>query len=97
MKCSVNVVGMAAIFACGMLELAERLNGGEAALCRRVAGRVTQALCRGYTTRSCPESNGLLLHGMYHRDDGADECTSWGDYFYLEALVRLHKSWKPFW
>ena len=87
----------AAILACGLLELARWLDGEESALCRRAAARVVESLCRSYTTRSCPASNGLLLHGMYHRDDGADECTAWGDYFYLEALVRLQKDWKPFW
>lgn len=42
-------------------------------------------------------SNGLIKHSTYHRDDGADECTPWGDYFYLEALVRLKKNWKIYW
>ncbi|MFU1845042.1 glycosyl hydrolase family 88, partial [Enterococcus faecium] len=26
-----------------------------------------------------------------------DECMIWGDYFYLEALTRLAKSWYSFW
>ena len=28
---------------------------------------------------------------------GVDECMIWGDYFYLEALTRLAKSWYSFW
>ena len=42
-------------------------------------------------------SNGLVLHGTYSKKspyntctpEGVDECVSWGDYFYMEALVRL--------
>jgi unsaturated chondroitin disaccharide hydrolase len=26
-----------------------------------------------------------------------DECASWGDYFYVEALVRFTQSWKSYW
>ena len=26
-----------------------------------------------------------------------DECTSWGDYFYMEALTRLTKDWEMYW
>ena len=51
------------------------------------------------------EGGGLLLHGTYSKkspyntctQEGVDECTSWGDYFYLEALTRLAGGWKPYW
>ena len=35
--------------------------------------------------------SGLLLHGVYSKPDnrGVDECTIWGDYYYMEALFRL--------
>jgi unsaturated chondroitin disaccharide hydrolase len=26
-----------------------------------------------------------------------DECASWGDYFYVEALARFSLSWKLYW
>ena len=50
-------------------------------------------------------SNGLLLHGTYARsseentckDRGVDECNTWGDYFYLEALRRRCGTWNPYW
>ena len=29
--------------------------------------------------------------------EGVDECTSWGDYFYMEALTRLTKDWEMYW
>ena len=28
---------------------------------------------------------------------GVDECNIWGDYFYMEALMRLKKDWNPYW
>ena len=28
---------------------------------------------------------------------GVDECNSWGDYFYMEALTRLQKDWQIYW
>ena len=28
---------------------------------------------------------------------GVDECNSWGDYFYMEALTRLIKDWELYW
>ena len=50
-------------------------------------------------------SNGLLLHGTYSKKspyntctpEGVDECVSWGDYFYMEALTRLTRDWKTYW
>ena len=30
-------------------------------------------------------------------DRGVDECNLWGDYFYLEAVVRCLKKWNPYW
>ncbi|EAA0305127.1 glucuronyl hydrolase, partial [Listeria monocytogenes] len=38
-------------------------------------------------------------HGVYDKktNTGVDECMIWGDYFYLEALTRLAKSWYSFW
>ena len=51
------------------------------------------------------EGGGLLLHGTYSKKspyntctpEGVDECVSWGDYFYMEALTRLAGDWDPYW
>ena len=51
------------------------------------------------------ESNGLVLHSTYSNHSpyntcnhyGVDECNIWGDYFYMEALMRLHKDWQVYW
>lgn len=83
----------AAIVCCGILELLKHLplthprrGAYEAALTRTVL-----ALSEGYTTRSLPKADGLLLHGVYSKPDnrGVDECTIWGDYYYMETLFRL--------
>lgn len=83
----------AAIVCCGILELLKHLplthprrEEYETALARTVL-----ALSEGYTTRALPQADGLLLHGVYSKPDsrGVDECTIWGDYYYLEALFRL--------
>ena len=36
-------------------------------------------------------------HEKYCTPEGVDECTSWGDYFYMEALTRLTKDWEMYW
>lgn len=83
----------AAIVCCGILELLKHLplthprrEAYEAALIRTV-----RALSENYTTRDLPEADGLLLHGVYSKPDdrGVDECTIWGDFYYMEALFRL--------
>ena len=48
---------------------------------------------------------GLVRHGTYSKKspyntctpEGVDECVSWGDYFYMEALTRLTKDWELYW
>lgn len=58
------------------------------------------ALGDRFTTINNPESNGILAHGVYNipKNEGVDECTIWGDYFYMEALMRLiNPKWKAYW
>ena len=53
----------------------------------------------------CFSQNGLVLHGTYSKKSpyntctpgGVDECVSWGDYFYMEALTRFSKDWEMYW
>ena len=94
----------AAIAACGMLEMARHLPKDEADHYAGIARQIAGSLARGYATNK-KTSNGLLLHGVYNkssphnaRDDwGVDECTLWGDYFWLELLARLSMDWKIYW
>ena len=61
--------------------------------------------CRKYAVKPGTLGSGQLLHGTYSKKspyntctpEGVDECTSWGDYFYMEALTRLTKDWEMYW
>ncbi|MDO4328057.1 MAG: glycoside hydrolase family 88 protein [Lachnospiraceae bacterium] len=95
----------AAIAVCGMLEMAKYLDEERAAYYRQAACRMLRALIDQCGNRDIRQSNGLLLHGTYARDSkentcanrGVDECNTWGDYFYMEALTRMVKDWKLYW
>jgi len=90
-----------AIAVCGLDELARWLPDGERKQRYQTAAQeILASLRANYSTADHPESNALLLHGIYDkpRSVGVDEGTLWGDYFYLEALTRSIKpDWKPYW
>lgn len=94
-----------AIAACGMLEMAKYLSKEQAEYYTGIAGRLMKALYDSCAVKSPEESDGQLLHGVYGRktpyndciDHGIDECNLWGDYYYLEGLVRLSRDWTPYW
>lgn len=88
----------AAIAACGLLELLREMpltdpehRGFEYAVCA-----IMKSLRTHYLTR---DEDGILLHGVYNygRGMGIDESNLWGDYYYLEALVRMRQLWEPYW
>ena len=59
-----------------------------------------KSLIEKYTTKDIEYSNGLLTQAVYSKPhcSGVDECCIWGDYFYMEALVRMLKpDWKMYW
>ena len=93
----------AAIVACGLLEMAPFLPEEEGDMYRDLAYRMVGSLVKNYAAQ--PPSNGLLLHGTYSKKspyntctpEGVDECVSWGDYFYMEALTRIAGKWDPYW
>jgi unsaturated chondroitin disaccharide hydrolase len=90
----------AAIAICGLLELAGSLSASDPARARyaNAAARMLVELDRAYLA-PMTGSNGILAHGVYHWPNGVgvDECCIWGDYFYLEALMRLRGGWQPYW
>jgi unsaturated chondroitin disaccharide hydrolase len=91
----------AAIAACGLLELSAALpvSDPDRRPFENAALHIVASLAASYTTASVPASTGLLLHGVYGKPqgNGIDECTSFGDYYYTEALVRIVRGWKPYW
>lgn len=94
-----------AIAACGMLEMAKHLPPEKAAYYTNVAKTIAKSLAENYAVHDPAVSNGLLLHGVYAKsspfnsvgDSGVDECNTWGDYFWMELLVRLSKDWDIYW
>lgn len=90
-----------AIAACGLLELARHLPlaDSERRLFENAALSMVHSLATRYTTKDHPHSNGILLHGVYNKNEnrGVDECTVWGDYYYFEALTRITHDWMPYW
>lgn len=95
----------AAIAVCGMLEMCKYLDEKDAAYYRDIAHKILKSLIDNYAAKDISASNGLLLHGTYAKKSpyntvnnrGVDECNTWGDYFYLEALVRLSTDWELYW
>ncbi|RFZ78180.1 glucoronyl hydrolase [Lacrimispora amygdalina] len=95
----------ASIAACGMLEMANYLPEPEAAYYSSIAKKIMESVVAGYAVKDRTESNGLVLHSTYSKKspyntctpEGVDECNIWGDYFYLEALIRLSTDWNPYW
>lgn len=91
----------AAIAACGLLEMSKYLPSADEGklIYENAAFQIIRSLTENYITAEIKASNGILRHAVYSKpaNEGVDECTIWGDYFYFEALVRLVKDWKPYW
>jgi len=91
----------AAIAVCGLLELSRvDTDPARAARAEEAARRILRSLIADYTPAQPEDSDALLLHGVYDlpKANGVDEGTLWGDYFYLEALMRASRpDWKRYW
>lgn len=95
----------ASIAACGMLEMAKYLEPAQADYYTVLAKQIIKSLVEHYSVQDMEKSNGLVMHGTYSKNspyntckpEGIDECVSWGDYFYMEALTRLHQDWNLYW
>lgn len=58
-----------------------------------------RSLINNYANGNGQPGAPLLLHGVYswHSGKGVDEGNIWGDYYYLEALIRFYKDWNVYW
>lgn len=58
-----------------------------------------ESLIDHYTEQKSDGILALINSGVYswHSGKGVDEGNIWGDYFYLEALVRFKKNWNMYW
>lgn len=95
----------ASITACGLLEMAKHLPSEKAGVLETIARQMMYSVWTNYSVQNPVISNGQVLHGTYSKKspyntctpEGVDECVSWGDYFYMEALTRLTCDWQPYW
>lgn len=91
----------AAIAACGLLELARALplTDPDRETYEAAALAMVETLGEHYLLPLGEPGTGILAHGVYHMPNrvGVDEACIWGDYFFLEALVRLTRVWESYW
>lgn len=83
-----------AIAASGLLALADLSAGQERRVCFERAERLLAPLCDGYLVEPAPgraASRGFLAGGCYFlaRNRGVDSELMFGDYYFLEALLRF--------
>ncbi|OWR28734.1 glucuronyl hydrolase [Saccharibacillus sp. O23] len=91
-----------AIFACGVFELLSLLPDSYPArdsLEQSARSAVRSLLADDYFTAGADNEEGLLRHGSYSVRGGSspDDFMIWGDYFFLEALMRLHQGTPGYW
>lgn len=100
----------ASIVACGFLDAADSYEKmqeyDKARKYRKLAKQLMKAIYDTCMVRSSEKGiNGLVKHGTYSKKSpyntctpaGVDECVSWGDYYWMEALMRLGGSWNSWW
>lgn len=85
--------------ASGMLLLAGLSGETEAPVYRKPAIRMLESLYRNYGTWDDPEEEGLILHGTGNLPQGQNIGVPliYGDYFYVEGLVRLRNKGPFYW
>jgi unsaturated chondroitin disaccharide hydrolase len=90
-----------AIMVCGLLELIKQLpiSDKRRSVYQAKSIEIIKSLAENYTTKKHPNYNGILVEGVYTKPGnyGVSESTIWGDYFYLEALIRMYQSWYSYW
>lgn len=87
----------AAVAVCGLAELLTLLPLSDPL--RPAYGNAIELIMRNLREHYFAHSqDGLLREGVYNfgRNMGINEPNLWGDYFYFEALVRLSRTWTPY-
>lgn len=90
------------IAACGMLEMNRLMPGHEdSEKWNQKVHDMVRALMKEHTTKGLDlDSTAILLHGTssVRHNMGINESVIYGDYYYMETLVRLLKpDWKRYW
>ena len=91
----------AVIILCGIMEMAKYLPEDDKDLPRykKIAGKIFNSIIDNYAAGYDMDCDGLILHGTGSKPHnmGVDECCVWGDYFYMEAIIRCLKDWEIYW
>lgn len=91
----------AAIAICGMNLMDDYLpeSNSHKLIYKYAQHAMMESLIDNYTDQKTDGITALINSGVYswHSGKGVDEGNIWGDYFYLEALVRFKKKWKMYW
>lgn len=90
-----------AIAVCGIHEMLKHLpeNDPDKKAYQAAMHCMLRSLIDSYANKDIKPGAPLLRHGVYswHSGKGVDEGNIWGDYYYLEALLRFYKDWTPYW
>ncbi len=91
----------AAIAVCGMHEMNKYLPEVDEnkEVYKYAVHNILRSLIENYMNPEIEPGKPVLLHGVYswHSGKGVDEGNIWGDYFFLEALIRFYKDWNLYW
>lgn len=91
-----------AVFVCGMHEMCKYLpdDAPQKVIFESAAAQMLEAIIDSCTGDIGKEYDGLICHVTHALPQGygVDECTIYGDYFYLEALMRYkNPEWNRYW
>ena len=92
----------AAVAVCGILEMAQHIPAEEHGMqgyIDKAVDMIKSMISPEYATSLDEGREGLLKHGTTAKPQGisADSSTQFGDYFYLECLIRATRDWKRYW
>ena len=91
-----------AISVCGMREMCRHLSDDDSQkkIFESASAKMLEAVIDNCTGDMGKEYDGLIYHvtHAFPQGLGIDECAIYGDYFYLEALMRfINPTWKGYW
>lgn len=82
----------AAIAASALITCAKQYDDKDSDTYTYASHAILRSLMNEYTTKETDGSNAVLLGGVYSKPGnlGVGESLIWGDYYYMEALMKLH-------